>query len=373
MAKIQQITRVKNSVRDDAPVIAIGKNRYYLSDLMDKHLHAGMDVQVFTTAGDVRTIKKGEWLGKLFSYVMVFGAPALMFHPSDGYFGKKSYFVRYYGVDMIDDKLLRYNYRLNKWIIAAAKALIIVTFPMASNVFNGYDPSKTLPTTNESDKKADDLDKKTDELDKRDASIDAFFASFKKPVYLGAAILAAYKALSSDKQAEQLIFGGIAAYAAYEGLKEGEKKPSIGRVNLKSKFVPIYKSLAYKDLGWRAETNIKFAQNKPGCYIIKRNGIVVYVGASANVYRKSLRHFQPYKPDKEGSKQDYYKDYEQNDYKIRIVLTNTPKQAYKLEAALIQKYQPRDNYILNPHLDFSQNQVDEAIDEYDFVEVEAPF
>ena len=215
MAKVQQITKVKNSVRDDAPIIAIGKNKYYLSNLIDKHLHAGMDFQVFTTAGDLRTIKKGEWVGKLFSYVMVMGAPALMFYPSDGYFGKKHYYVRYYGVDMIDDKLLRYNYRLNKWVIAAAKALTIIVFPMSGNIFNGYD-AINLPTTGESDKKADDLDKKIDDLDKRDASIDAFFASFKKPVYLGAALLAAYKALSSEKQAEQLIFGGLAAYAAYE-------------------------------------------------------------------------------------------------------------------------------------------------------------
>ena len=144
-------------------------------------------------------------------------------------------------------------------------------------------------------------------------------------------------------------------------------------MRFKSQFVPIYKNLAVPGLNWKTETNIKWAQNKPGVYIIKRNGQTVYVGASANVYRKSLRHFEKYKPDKPGSKQDYYSDYEQADYRIRIVVTNTVKQAYKLEAALIQQLRPRDNYILEPHLDFTQREVDAAFDDYQFVDVEVPF
>jgi hypothetical protein len=223
MAKVQRITKIKNSVRDDAPIIAVGKNRYYLSDLFDKHLHAGQDVEVFTTFGELKTIKKGEWIGNLFSYVVVFGKPALMFKPSDGYFGKKYYYMPYYGVNTIDDVLLRYNYKL-KWYKVLTN-LVIDALPFPFYVQDYYRFSDNLlPTTEESDKKADDLDKKLEDLDKRDDAIQAFFDQFKKPVYLGAAALAAYRALVSDKQAEQFIFGGLAAYAAYEGVKEPEKK-----------------------------------------------------------------------------------------------------------------------------------------------------
>jgi GIY-YIG catalytic domain len=383
MAKVYPITRLKNSVRDDSPVIAIGGSRYYLSNLFNKHLHAGQDVEVFTSFGDRKTIKKGEWIGNLFSYVVVLGKPALMFKPSGNYFGAKNYYMPYYGVNTIDDNLLRYNYK-NKWMSVPLVALIIQSLPLGLSILTYYNFPNDLPNVEQSDKKADDTDKKIDDLDKRDAAIDDFLNQFKKPIYLGAAALATYKALSANKPAEQAIFGGLAAYAAYEGLKDVKKKAlntegvtgyvaGIGKVRFKSQFVPIYKNQAVPELGWKAETNIKWAQGKAGVYIIKRNNKVVYVGASGNVYRKSLRHFEPYKPDKPGSKQDYFTDYEQNDYKIRIVVTNTVKQAYKLEAALIQKLRPRDNYVMEPHLDFTQREVDAALDEYDFVEVEAPF
>ena len=87
-----------------------------MGDIFDKHIHAAMDVTVFTAYGETRTIKKGEWIGVLFSYAIVMGEPALLLYGDGGYFGKRTYYLRYYGPNTIDDKLLRYNYRNDKWV-----------------------------------------------------------------------------------------------------------------------------------------------------------------------------------------------------------------------------------------------------------------
>jgi hypothetical protein len=145
---------------------------------------------------------------------------------------------------------------------------------------------------------------------------------------------------------------------------ENQKNEGINGVKFKSRFIPVFKSLPVKELGWRTETNIAFAIGKCGVYQIKENGVLVYIGASKDVYRKAIRHFEPYAA-KEGSKQDYHKYLDQNDYTIRITLTNTIQQAYLLEASLIATKQPRDNYI-QPSLWFTQTKkTDKILDEYD--------
>jgi excinuclease UvrABC nuclease subunit len=125
-----------------------------------------------------------------------------------------------------------------------------------------------------------------------------------------------------------------------------------------------------KELGWKTETNIKFAQGKPGVYIIKKNGKIVYIGSGNNVYKTALRHFEPHKPD-HYNKQEYYKDYEKNDYTIRVVLTNTRQQANTLEMALIRKHKPVDNKLqYDMILDYVNNKKQNAIlEEY----LDAPF
>jgi hypothetical protein len=153
---------------------------------------------------------------------------------------------------------------------------------------------------------------------------------------------------------------------------------NIGAVRFKSRFVPVYKEYAYPELGWRSKTNIAFARNKAGVYQIKEDGKLVYIGASrADVYRKALRHFEPY-VGKEGSKQEYYKHIETKAYTIRITLTNTPEQAYLLEAALINKYKPRDNYIQPTIFDNKTRKAEAILTEYEdlspqHIDVEAPF
>lgn len=122
---------------------------------------------------------------------------------------------------------------------------------------------------------------------------------------------------------------------------------NIGAVKTKSTWKPPYKSLAFPELGWKTETNFRFAQGKTGVYLIKRNGQLIYVGAARNVYKAMLRHFEQHKGEcyENGhcNKQRYFDDYEKNEYLVRVVLTNTPKQAFALEAALINRYKPRDN------------------------------
>jgi hypothetical protein len=197
-----------------------------MSQLFDKHLHAGQDVEVFTSFGDIKRIKQGEWIGNLFSYVVVLGKPALMFKPAGSYFGAKYYYMPYYGVNTIDEGLLTYNYKNSQWVRLSASFLSIFPMPFGVPLTSFY-KFDTLPTKDESDKVSDERDKKLEDLDKRDAAIEDFFIQFKKSIYMGAAALATYQALSSKKPAEQALFGGLAAYAAYEGLKDTSKKKAL--------------------------------------------------------------------------------------------------------------------------------------------------
>jgi hypothetical protein len=199
-------------------VIGIGRSKYYLSTILGKHLHAGTDVDIYTREGEKLTIKKGEWIGKLFGYEQnVFGAPAFKFQTKDAHFkNREFYYLRYYGVDTFDDKILRYNYTMNKWVLRAGTLISLLIFPPATDIFyNRAQPENTLPTQKQSDEKTENP---------LDNMFSNMFGGIKKTVFLGAAALAAYRALTSEKQAEQFIFGGIAAYAAYEGMKDTTKK-----------------------------------------------------------------------------------------------------------------------------------------------------
>jgi hypothetical protein len=133
----------------------------------------------------------------------------------------------------------------------------------------------------------------------------------------------------------------------FERTRKKLRDVGIGIVKTKSTWKPPYKSLAVPELGWKTETNFRFAQGKTGVYLIKRNGQLIYIGAARNVYKAMLRHFEQHRGDcydnGHCNKQRYFDDYEKNEYLVRVVLTNTPNQAFKLEAALINRYKPRDN------------------------------
>lgn len=80
-------------------------------------------------------------------------------------------------------------------------------------------------------------------------------------------------------------------------------------------------------------------RNVPGVYIIYKKNTIIYVGFSGNnLYRTMYRHFQDWKKSKQ-----YRAVYDPNDVKVRVIYCKTPIQAYRLEKALILKYDPIGN------------------------------
>jgi len=99
------------------------------------------------------------------------------------------------------------------------------------------------------------------------------------------------------------------------------------------------------------------ARKKSGCYLIYKNNVLRYVGYSgADVYKAMYRHFQSWN-DKRQIRITYYN---LKDIKVRVIYTNTPQQASKLEKALIIKLKPTDNpsqYWLNYDIDKSEEKI----------------
>ena len=98
----------------------------------------------------------------------------------------------------------------------------------------------------------------------------------------------------------------------------------------------------YKITGRTRKVNIPgLTQKGKGVYIIKdaETGIIMYVGKSGNnLYKTLLRHFQSWN-DKRQQRFTYEPEYS----KVRVIYTNTQKQADVLEELLIKKYKPSDN------------------------------
>lgn len=102
----------------------------------------------------------------------------------------------------------------------------------------------------------------------------------------------------------------------------------------KFKFLPPYKE--------NGKTNFPETQNRTGIYIIKENGVIVYVGKSGyNLYKTLYRHFQEWNH-KWQRVTSYKNKLKKNNYTVRVVYC-TVKQANALEKKLIMRYQPRDN------------------------------
>jgi hypothetical protein len=81
-------------------------------------------------------------------------------------------------------------------------------------------------------------------------------------------------------------------------------------------------------------------RRRPGVYLIYINGLLRYVGYSTyDVYKTMYRHFQSWR-DSTQTRITYPRS---PDVKIRVVYTNTAKQAAILERALRIRYQPTDN------------------------------
>lgn len=82
---------------------------------------------------------------------------------------------------------------------------------------------------------------------------------------------------------------------------------------------------------------------KAGVYIIKKNGVVVYVGMSqSNVYKTLYRHFQSWS-DPTQKRVTYQSQLtNRNKFLVRVIYT-TPAQALRLEKYLIIKLKPKHN------------------------------
>lgn len=83
-------------------------------------------------------------------------------------------------------------------------------------------------------------------------------------------------------------------------------------------------------------------QNRSGCYVIKENNKIVYVGMSGrNLYKTLYRHFEHWSH-KLQEVITYKTRLTKHKYTVRVILC-TPGQAARLERLLILKHNPRDN------------------------------
>lgn len=132
----------------------------------------------------------------------------------------------------------------------------------------------------------------------------------------------------------KIVIYGALGYAAYLLIK-GSNKGIFGKY-IKSKFMPVYVD------GKPNKKLIKASNKRPGVYLIKVNGNLRYIGYSTyNVYKTLTRHFQNWSGYfNEQARVTYPKG---DNVTARVIYTNTPGQAIKLESALILKYKPIDN------------------------------
>jgi endonuclease YncB( thermonuclease family) len=108
-------------------------------------------------------------------------------------------------------------------------------------------------------------------------------------------------------------------------------RQTVGAIK-KTKFLPLY-------INGKVNKALNLDNKKYGVYLIKRGGVVRYIGySSSQIYKTITRHFQSWE-----DRQQIRITYPKAGTTIRIIYTNTPQQAQQLERALIIKHQPPDN------------------------------
>jgi hypothetical protein len=96
------------------------------------------------------------------------------------------------------------------------------------------------------------------------------------------------------------------------------------------------------------KSNLGFTQKKTGVYIIRekmrgQRYKTVYIGHSTgDLYKTISRHFQDWNDKEQPERVTYKKFFAYRKYIVQIGFCHA-KQVLPLEAALIEKYQPRDN------------------------------
>lgn len=147
-----------------------------------------------------------------------------------------------------------------------------------------------------------------------------------------------------------------------------------GRIQ-KIRYIPVYKELPTD--GRPGKLNIGFAKGKSGVYLIKEDGVIVYVGqSSSDLYTTISRHFQQW-IDNGRERITYDSNLHRYRYTVRIVFVS-PTRALRLEEALIRKHRPRDNSFklhqieLYPAEEMKQQEI---LQEYEdtWTDVVAPF
>jgi len=118
----------------------------------------------------------------------------------------------------------------------------------------------------------------------------------------------------------------------------------------------IKKTKLKKPYNENGKTNFKI-RHKAGVYLIFKAGEIRYIGFSrTDVYKALYRHFQTWKDPIQ--QRITYKNIK--GIKVRVVYCNTPKDADRLEKALIIKMQPPDNidkYWINNETDEKENKI----------------
>jgi excinuclease UvrABC nuclease subunit len=137
----------------------------------------------------------------------------------------------------------------------------------------------------------------------------------------------------------------------------------------KSRFFPVFKStnpVRYSDAATKA------LDIKKGVYIIKEDGVIVYIGSSlTNIYRTFTRHFQKW--DDGQYRTTYQGKIKSKTYTVRVVKgLRTDAQVLNLEKALVFKYQPRDNKFKLDLFNY-KGDVKKIVDFYVNEYLEAPF
>jgi len=91
----------------------------------------------------------------------------------------------------------------------------------------------------------------------------------------------------------------------------------------------------------RARTYKSFSK-KAGCYIIKENGLIVYIGVSRHcIVKACYRHFYTWNC-KAQKRITYVDRFSKNDYTVLLIPLD-PNDALKMEQTLIITLNPRDN------------------------------
>lgn len=143
-------------------------------------------------------------------------------------------------------------------------------------------------------------------------------------------------------------------------LANGKNLGGIGALK-KSRFLPPYApdgSATFSDMRGRS-----------GVYVIRRNGVVVYVGySSTNLYRTLYRHFQRWTHHSQ-EVVTYVND--RGVFTVRVLLCS-PAQAKRYEVALVRKYKPRDNARKMSSMNLSAKEEEKLVSNYGRAE-DAPF